>query len=91
MSHHISAAAASAALLIHTMQTDKAHTAKRQLFEDAAYAHYKERTADADMDQATFVARNPEQPDFYYFSDLNTAWWGFQAGFMAAAVLGDKA
>lgn len=94
----LTAAAASEALMIHAMQKPEELLAKRELFEAGAYAHYLERWDGAKagtyvgepMSQEKFCARNPEKPDSYFYSDLNNAWWGFQAGFMAAALRGGK-
>lgn len=95
----LTAAAAAQALLIHAMQKPEELQSKRDLFEDLAHAHYLERWAGREkgsyvgepMSKEDFCKRNPEQPEHYYFSDLNTSWWGFQAGFMAAALQGAKA
>jgi hypothetical protein len=88
------AQAVTQALLIHTMQKPEELQSKRDLFEDITHAHYLERWKDQPyepMSKEAFCKRNPDLPDFYFYSDLNTSWWGFQAGFMAAALSGAKA
>lgn len=94
--------AANQAIQAEMGQTDAVRQAKRDLFEEVAHAHYLERhfgerlrsedgeaiPLDEPMSRESFCRRN--QDGSYFYTELNRAWWGFQAGFTAAALAGAK-
>lgn len=86
--------AANQAIQIEMGQTEAVRAAKRELFEEVAHAHYLERWPADDpngaMSKDEFCKRDPERPDRYFYTELNATWWGFQAGFVAAALQGAK-
>ena len=84
---------ANRAIMAEMGQTQAVRDAKRELFEAAAYEHYQERHkasgADGQLLQEEFCRRLEDGR--YFYTELNTAWWGFQAGFVTAALAGAAA
>ena len=71
---------------------DPERASLRELFEDVAYDHYLERSGHATEDQrmtrAQFFTRQEADATKYHFTVLEATWWGFQAGFEAASIIG---
>lgn len=84
--------AANQAIIAEMGQSEAVKDAKRELFEEVAHAHYEERWTGspevACMTREEFCRKN--EGGSYFYVGLNTAWWGFQAGFTAAALAGAK-
>ncbi len=84
--------AANQAIQADMGQTEAVRAAKRELFEKVAHAHYLERWPANDpnggLSLAEFTRKNEDGS--YFYTELNRAWWGFQAGFTAAALAGAK-
>lgn len=88
--------AANQAIIAEMGQTQAVRDAKRDLFEQVAHEHYLERwpadvSTNTAMTREEFCRRDPAHPDRYFYVELNNTWWGFQAGFTAAALAGAKA
>lgn len=84
--------AANQAILADMGQTAAVREAKRELFEEVAHAHYLERWPANDpngaMSKDEFCRKT--ETGAYFYKELNNTWWGFQAGFTAAALAGAK-
>ena len=84
--------AANQAIQADMGQTEAVRAAKRELFEEVAHAHYLERwhgdPENGAMTKDEFCRKTPTGA--YFYDELNRAWWGFQAGFTAAALAGAK-
>lgn len=85
--------AANQAIIAEMGQTQAVRDAKRELFEEVAHAHYAERwkgnMENSGLSREEFCRKNADGS--YFYGQLNNVWWGFQAGFTAAALAGAKA
>lgn len=83
---------ANQAIMAEMGQTQAVRDTKREMFEAAAHEQYQQRHKasgeDGQMTQEEFCRKLPDGR--YFYKELNATWWGFQAGFTYAALLGAK-
>lgn len=81
---------ATQAIVANLAEPTASRDAKRELFEAAAYDQYLARNNRGQtgglMTLEEFCHKSDDGK--YYFNHLEACWWGFQAGFMAAALAG---
>lgn len=89
-------ATADEAICITLGEPEAAKRAKRELFEEVAYERYLENFKASDeaghqpMTKDQVCLRNATSMEHYHYQEMNTLWWGFQAGFTAAALAGAR-